>query len=112
VHRSPPEHYRSRCEFAVWHDGNDVHYHMYESVKGMSKPQPKVIEQYPVAHKAINEMMPVVLDVVRAEGMLRLKLFQVNYHCTLSGQAMVTLVYHKKLAAMEEQWKSAAAKLR
>ena len=34
---------------------------------------------------------------------------QVNFHTTLSGQAMVTMIYHKKL---EREWQEAAQKLR
>lgn len=34
------------------------------------------------------------------------------YHCTLSGDGMVTLTYHKKLAAMEAEWRQDALKLR
>ena len=34
---------------------------------------------------------------------------QVNFHTTLSGDAMVTLLYHKKLDA---SWRDAAQKLR
>ena len=34
---------------------------------------------------------------------------QVNFHTTVSGQAMVTMIYHKKL---DEKWTAAAQKLR
>ena len=34
---------------------------------------------------------------------------QVNFHTTLSGQAMITMIYHKKLGA---DWQAAAQKLR
>ena len=34
---------------------------------------------------------------------------QVNFHTTVSGQAMVTMIYHKKL---DEGWTAAAQKLR
>lgn len=34
---------------------------------------------------------------------------QANFHTTLSGESMVTLVYHKKLT---EEWEEAAQKLR
>ena len=34
---------------------------------------------------------------------------QVNFHTTLSGQAMVTMIYHKKLGP---EWQAAAEKLR
>ena len=34
---------------------------------------------------------------------------QVNFHTTVSGQAMVTMIYHRKLGA---EWTAAAQKLR
>ena len=34
---------------------------------------------------------------------------QVNFHTTVSGQAMVTMIYHRKL---DEVWTAAAQKLR
>lgn len=36
-------------------------------------------------------------------------MLQANFHTTLAGEAMVTLIYHKKL---EEEWKTAARELR
>lgn len=112
VFRSPPQHYRSRCEFTLWHDGDDLSYVMYEQVPGHERPQRKAIQQYAVACEAINEMMPVLLQQLKSSAMLRHKVFQANFHCTLAGNAMVTLVYHKKLQTMESDWKKAAAALR
>ena len=40
---------------------------------------------------------------------LRLHAVQVNFHTTVSGQAMVTMIYHRKLGA---EWIAAAQKLR
>ena len=40
---------------------------------------------------------------------LRLNAVQVNFHTTVSGQAMVTMIYHRKLGA---EWIAAAQKLR
>ena len=36
-------------------------------------------------------------------------MLQANFHTTLAGEAMVTLIYHKKL---DEEWKIAARELR
>jgi tRNA (uracil-5-)-methyltransferase len=41
--------------------------------------------------------------------MIYLRSAQVNFHTTLSGQAMVTMIYHKKLGP---DWQEAARKLR
>ena len=112
VFRSPPQHYRCRCEFTVWHDEEDISFIMYEKVEGFKEARRRKIEQYPVACTAINEMMPVLLRGVKDVPPLRHKLFQVNFHCSLSGQAMVTLLYHKKIAEVEADWRAAATPLR
>jgi tRNA (uracil-5-)-methyltransferase len=85
---------------------------MYEAIEGHKHPQRRNVNQYNVADKAINKLMRAVLEVVPQYTVLRQKLFQVNYHSTLSGQAMVTLVYHKKLGGMQQEWQAAAARLR
>jgi tRNA (uracil-5-)-methyltransferase len=91
---------------------DETNYVMYEKQPDESKPQRVKIQQYPVASKLINSMMPVVLQHVCAHEVLRRKLFQVNYHTTLSGHAMVTMIYHKKLLECQEDWKKMALQLR
>lgn len=46
---------------------------------------------------------------VRDNHALRHKLFQIDYLTTLSNQAVVSLLYHKKL---DEEWREAATALR
>lgn len=70
------------------------------------------VEQYPVVNEMINAMMPVVMKHVTASKVMKFKLFQVSFHTTLSGQAVVTLIYHKKLSTMESEWREKAALLR
>lgn len=79
---------------------------------GQKYPKRIKIEQYPVANTMINHMMPVVMKHVSESKVLRFKLFQVNFHTTLSGQAVVTMLYHKKLEPMETLWREKAAPLR
>ena len=49
------------------------------------------------------------MDFVTPKSILKQKLYQVNFHTTLSGEAMVTLIYHKRLCS---DWKAAALELR
>lgn len=67
------------------------------------------MDSYPVASQLVNALMAAVMGVVRTQPVLKHKLFQANFHSTLSGQAMVTLVYHKKL---DDTWTDAAKALR
>lgn len=53
--------------------------------------------------------MTAVMDFVRPRAIMKHKLYQVNFHTTLSGEGMVTLIYHKKL---DDEWQKAAKELR
>jgi tRNA (uracil-5-)-methyltransferase len=53
--------------------------------------------------------MPRVMEAVHGNIVLRKKLFQANFHTTLAGNAMVTLIYHRKL---DDEWTEAAKQLR
>ena len=73
------------------------------------KPKKVRVDQFPVASKLINELMSILRQHVMSTEILKRKLFQVNFHTTLSGNAMVTMVYHRKL---DDEWKKAAEELR
>jgi tRNA (uracil-5-)-methyltransferase len=53
--------------------------------------------------------MPVLLDALRDSIELRQKLFQVEFLTTLSGDVLITLVYHRRL---EQAWEAVAQELR
>ncbi|GBF88282.1 tRNA (uracil-5-)-methyltransferase [Raphidocelis subcapitata] len=109
VHRSAPMHYRQRAEFRVWHEGDACHYIMFARVPGCSTPRRFRLDSFPVGSEAMNVIMSEVMAAAAASGQLRRKLYQVNIHTTLSGEAMVALVYHKRL---DEAWESEARALR
>ncbi|CAL5219364.1 g1183 [Coccomyxa viridis] len=109
---SQTENYRMRTEFRIWHEGPDVFYIMFEKpLDDASKPHVRVrVDQFPVGSKLINELMSTLMEEVKQHPtVLKEKLYQVNFHTTVSGQAMVTMIYHKKL---DEAWTAAAQKLR
>lgn len=67
------------------------------------------VDSFPVASELVNELMPRVMEVVQGDSILRRKLFQANFHTTLAGNSMVTLIYHRKL---EDDWIESAKRLR
>jgi len=67
------------------------------------------MDQYPVASEMVNKLMVHVRENVLGDEILKQKLFQVNFHTTLNGEAMVTMLYHKKL---DDGWTDGARKLR
>ncbi|GFR51653.1 hypothetical protein Agub_g14085, partial [Astrephomene gubernaculifera] len=67
------------------------------------------VESFPVGSRQLNELMAAVRQEAEGCAELRERLFQVNFHTTLAGDAMVTLLYHRKLGP---DWQAAAAQLR
>ena len=102
---SPAEHYRMRAEFHVWHEGPDLYYVMFNP---KSRERYRV-DAFPTASTLINSLMPRMLEAIRPIPELKHRLFQIDYLTTLSGQALVSLLYHKKL---DSQWQAAASKVR
>lgn len=105
VFRSPASHYRMRAEFRVWHDGDDLYHIMFDQ----HTKQRIRVNQFPAASELINRLMPALLAELRPQPALRRKLFQIDYLSTLSGEAVVSLLYHK---ALDEEWRQRAVELR
>ncbi|GAA6204591.1 MULTISPECIES: tRNA (uridine(54)-C5)-methyltransferase TrmA [Thalassotalea] len=101
IFTSEPMNYRQRAEFRVWHDGDDLYYIMFDQA---TKKKFKV-EYFPVACTLINELMSALLTMVRDKPMLRERLFQVDFLATLSGEAVISLLYHKQLS---DEWQQQA----
>lgn len=105
VFRSPVSHYRMRAEFRLWHDGDDL-YHIIFDQQTRSRIR---VDSFPAASALINQLMTAMLEGVRNNPVLRQKLFQIDYLTTLSNQAVVSLLYHKKL---DDAWREQAEALR
>lgn len=99
VFRSPENHYRMRAEFRVWHEGDDLYYIMFDQ----QTKQKYRVDQFPAASALINQMMPKLLDAIRPIQSLRFKLFQVDFLSTLSGEILISLLYHRQL---DELWEN------
>ena len=110
VYESPISHFRQRAEFRIWHtdkDGaDDMFYAMFER-DGKSKKVIKITD-FAIASRAINELMPVLLNELKQNSLLKNKLFQIDFLHTLHGQMLVTLIYHKKL---DDDWQILAKAL-
>ncbi|MWN90060.1 tRNA (uridine(54)-C5)-methyltransferase TrmA [Gilliamella sp. Pra-s65] len=105
VYSSPISHYRMRAEFRIWHQDEDLYHIMYDK-----KTKKRVrIDEFPVATKLINQAMQAILPLLKYNQELRHLLFQIDYFSTLSGQLLITLLYHKKL---NEKWIFEARKLK
>ena len=105
VFDSPREHYRLRTEFRLWRENGQRHYAMFEPG---DKHTPILIDSFPIASRRINELMPQLKAAWQASETLSFKLFQVEFLTTLSGDALITLAYHRPL---NEAWQQEAEKL-
>lgn len=109
IFASAPSHYRQRCEFRLWHEGDDLYYVMFEIGDDPKTDRRRIrMDQYPVASQSINRLMPQLLDAIRDQPLLRQRLFQVEFLSTLSGEMLVTLIYHRPLT---DAWLAAARQL-
>jgi len=97
VIESSRQHYRLRAEFKIWHEGDKSHYAMTEK----STKELIFLEQFSVACAAINQLMPELLSAICKQEILRRKCFQIEFLSTLSGDTLVSLIYHKPL---DENW--------
>lgn len=105
VFASPPQHYRMRAEFRLWHDDGDLYHIMFDQ----HSRQRYRVDDFPIANELINCMMKALLPLLKEQQVLKHKLFQVDYLSTLSGEILVSLLYHTPL---NEEWEQAACRLK
>lgn len=106
VFESPRSHYRMRCEFRVWHEGDDLYYVMFE--KGNKHARIR-IDECPMVSETIHDVMFKLLDEIRPNEALRHRLFQIDFLSTLKGELLITLLYHRPI---DESWVEEARKLK
>ncbi|GAA6184889.1 tRNA (uridine(54)-C5)-methyltransferase TrmA [Aliiglaciecola sp. NS0011-25] len=96
--------YRMRAEFRVWHEGDELFHIMFDQ---QSKEKYRV-DQFPPASKLINQVMADLVVLLKDNEIARRKLFQIDYLSTLSGEIVVSLLYHKPL---DESWQAQISKI-
>ena len=106
IRESARSHFRMRAEFRVWHEGDRSFLAMFDSD---DPKQPVEIPSFPMGSERINELMPALLDEIAKCDVLRTKLFQVNFLTTVKGDALVSMLYHRRLT---EEWEAAAEEAR
>ncbi|HBL22483.1 MAG TPA: tRNA (uridine(54)-C5)-methyltransferase TrmA, partial [Alteromonas mediterranea] len=105
VYPSQPTHYRMRAEFRVWHEGDDLFHIMFDQ----ETKEKYRVDSFPPACKTINDAMEKLLNEVRPNEILRKKLFQIDYLSALSGELVISLLYHRQL---DDEWEAAAKSLK
>ena len=99
VFSSPVSHYRLRAEFRLWHEGERCFFVMFEPG---DRSKTFEVSEFPTGSELINRLMKDLLGRIQDQPVLRRRLFQVEFLTTLSGDALITLIYHRKL---EDDWR-------
>ncbi|OTG65167.1 tRNA (uridine(54)-C5)-methyltransferase TrmA [Acinetobacter silvestris] len=108
VFESPEQNFRMRAEFRIWHTEDDMFYAMFERSEDGTEKKVVRIDEFPIAHQSINQLMPVLLKQLKSNPILEKRLFEVHFLATLSGEVLVSLIYHRKL---DEEWEPVAKQL-
>ncbi|OED41960.1 tRNA (uridine(54)-C5)-methyltransferase TrmA [Endozoicomonas sp. (ex Bugula neritina AB1)] len=104
VFRSRPDHYRMRAEFRVWHEEDRSYYRMFDS----ETKAPFEVKSFPAGSETINRLMMPLMSEITANDIIRKRLFQIEFLTTQTGEALVSLIYHRQL---NDSWKAEAQKL-
>lgn len=105
LHPSPAIGYRMRAEFRIWHQDQRCDYAMYRPGESGA---PYVIADFPPGSATIARLMPLLLDALNADPELRRRLFAAEFLTTSTGDALITLIYHRPL---NDTWRTAATAL-
>ncbi len=105
VFASTEQHYRLRAEFRLWREGGERYYAMFAPGDNRT---PIFVENFPIASQLINQLMPRLKNAWQNNQVLSERLFQVEFLTTLSGEALITLCYHRPL---DDAWQIAAQRL-
>ena len=104
VHRSAPLGFRMRAEFRIWHEQGQVYYGMNR--RGQKRPY--IIHDFPIGAPLINQLMPPLLAALNASPILSCKCFSAEFLTSASGEALITLIYHRPL---DSEWEAEARAL-
>jgi tRNA (uracil-5-)-methyltransferase len=102
VFESTEKNFRMRAEFRIWHKGSVSTYCMFSDDE---YKRPYDITEFPIGSALMNRLMGELMDEINAKEILRTKLFQIDFLTTLSGQALISFIYHRKL---DDEWLMAA----
>tara|TARA_Y100000768_G_scaffold29793_2_gene19796 strand:+ start:9888 stop:10955 length:1068 start_codon:yes stop_codon:yes gene_type:complete len=100
--QSPYSNFRFRAEFNILKDKGKIYFAM------TSHGKKQKIETFPIASKRIQDLMPLLLDQINKNCSISNKLFQVEFQSSRNDEAVITLVYHRKL---DIEWQTIASEI-
>lgn len=105
VYASPETGFRMRAEFRIWHEGDKIHYAMFEP--GVKK-RPYIIDSFRNGSSLLQHSMSKVQNFVNEDPLLRERLFQIDFLTSTIGEVLVTLIYRSKL---DDSWHARAKEM-
>lgn len=108
VFSSPEKHFRMRAEFRIWHTEDDMFYAMFERAEDGIQKKVVRVDEFPIADKSINDLMPVLLSELKSNAVLSKRLFEVHFLSTLNGEMLVSLIYR---CPLDQDWEQLAKNL-
>ncbi|MDF1883353.1 tRNA (uridine(54)-C5)-methyltransferase TrmA [Sulfurimonas sp. SAG-AH-194-C21] len=103
VFESPDQHYRSRSEFKLWHDGDEIRYAMNNA----TKDGVVFVEECPQVNEYIAQLMPKLLISIK-ESEIGFKLFGIDFLSSSSGEIVISMLYHRRL---DDAWEEIAKEI-
>lgn len=101
---SPPSGFRARAEFRL-HTENDK---IYLSMNSYGKNNRVKITSCPILLPHLQDKLEQLLIIINANPNIRHKLYGVKILGSLSGESLITLIYHKKL---DGNWQQIASQV-
>lgn len=101
VFSSKESHYRSRSEFKIWHQDNE----MYYAMNRVDKEGMLLIDECPQVSRAIFDLMPKILSAIKSKN-IGFKLFGIDFLSSNNGEIVVSLLYHR---ALDSAWRELAS---
>lgn len=100
VHNSVEWGFRARAEFRFYTDENRIYFAMSNREKNHRTP----ITQCPILLPIIQKAMPLVIESLEADEVLRTKIYACNFLANIESQEIIiSLIYHKRLDSIWEQ---------
>jgi len=109
VFSSPKKHFRMRAEFRVWHQSDAAQPRCFYAMFDPEQPKQAIeITDFPIASRAISDLMPILMEKINQSKILMRKLFQIEFLSCSRDEVLVSLIYHRQL---DEHWIVAAQEL-
>ncbi|PAF42053.1 tRNA (uridine(54)-C5)-methyltransferase TrmA [Helicobacter sp. 11S03491-1] len=101
---SPPTGFRARGEFRLHRENSKV----YLSMNTYGKNNRVKISSCPILLPILQEKLEILLAFINTDHLLEHKLYGIKILGGLSGDSVITLIYHKKL---DNLWEESATRL-